>query len=180
MVPAVIVAMWLSLLCRLQPACTAGHWQTERAQQLLQPAVRRITRTSGSVLCHHVTGQGEVLEGSTGLISGPAICRSNHKRLERGFCIGFRPNVSKPLKAARFNLLSTEEHPQEVTAYITKEVDAKHVFLIGSPSQARRLRVHFSPLGVIPKKGRPNQWQLIMDLSSPSGHSVNDRYRAIE
>ena len=47
LVPAVIVAMWLSLLCRLQPACTAGHWQTERAQQLLQPAVGRITRTSG-------------------------------------------------------------------------------------------------------------------------------------
>ena len=85
--------------------------------------------------------------------------------LERGFRIGFRPNLSKPLKAARFNLLSTEEHPQEVTAYITKDVDAKCVLLIGSPSQARRLGVHFGPLGIIPKKGRPNQRWLIMDLS---------------
>ena len=30
-------------------------------------------------------------------------------------------------------------------------------------------------LGVIPKKGMANQWRLIMDLSSPHGHSVNDR-----
>lgn len=37
-----------------------------------------------------------------------------------------------------------------------------------------QLGVHISPLGVIPKKGRINQWQMIMDLSSPHGHSVND------
>ena len=68
MVSVVIVAMWLSLLCRLQPASTSGHWQTERDQQLLKPALGQITRISGSVLCHCVTGQGEVLEGSAGPI----------------------------------------------------------------------------------------------------------------
>lgn len=30
-----------------------------------------------------------------------------------------------------------------------------------------------SPLGVVPKKGT-NKWRLILDLSSPEGHSVND------
>ena len=29
-------------------------------------------------------------------------------------------------------------------------------------------------LGVIPKQNRPNNWRLIVDLSSPEGHSVND------
>ena len=33
--------------------------------------------------------------------------------------------------------------------------------------------VQISPLGVVPKKG-PNRWRLILDLSSPEGHSVND------
>ena len=33
--------------------------------------------------------------------------------------------------------------------------------------------VQISPLGVVPKKGL-NRWRLILDLSSPEGHSVND------
>ena len=28
--------------------------------------------------------------------------------------------------------------------------------------------------GVIPKNNQPGQWRLILDLSSPEGHSVND------
>ena len=33
--------------------------------------------------------------------------------------------------------------------------------------------IHTSPLGVIPKKGRPNKWRLIVDLSS-TGESINN------
>ena len=29
-------------------------------------------------------------------------------------------------------------------------------------------------LGVIPKRNRPNNWRLIVDLSSLEGHSIND------
>ena len=29
-------------------------------------------------------------------------------------------------------------------------------------------------LGVIPKKGRPNKWRLIFDLSNPTGESINN------
>ena len=43
------------------------------------------------------------------------------------------------------------------------------------PSQSTQSQaVHTSPFGLIPKKGRPNCWQLIVDLSSPAGFSVND------
>ena len=38
----------------------------------------------------------------------------------------------------------------------------------------RALGVHVSPYGVIPKKSKPNKWRLILDLSSPTGHSVNE------
>ena len=41
-------------------------------------------------------------------------------------------------------------------------------------STAKALHAHTSPIGVIPKKSKPNKWRLILDLSSPSGHNVND------
>lgn len=34
--------------------------------------------------------------------------------------------------------------------------------------------VHISSFGVIPKRDQPGKWQLIVDLSSPGGSSVND------
>ncbi len=33
---------------------------------------------------------------------------------------------------------------------------------------------HINPLGLVPKSGQPGRFRLIMDLSSPKGHSVND------
>jgi hypothetical protein len=36
------------------------------------------------------------------------------------------------------------------------------------------MEIHCSPNGVIPKKNKPNKWRLIVDLSSPADHSVND------
>lgn len=35
-------------------------------------------------------------------------------------------------------------------------------------------QLHVSPFGVIPKSHQPGKWRLILDLSSPHGHSVND------
>ena len=34
--------------------------------------------------------------------------------------------------------------------------------------------LHTSPFGVIEKTHQPGKWRLILDLSSPAGHSVND------
>ena len=36
------------------------------------------------------------------------------------------------------------------------------------------LSIHTSRFGVIPKKNKPNAWRLILDLSFPFEHSVND------
>ena len=40
---------------------------------------------------------------------------------------------------------------------------------------ARSNLVHTSPIGLIPKKGKPGRWRLIVHLSSRDGGSVNDR-----
>ena len=34
--------------------------------------------------------------------------------------------------------------------------------------------LHVSRFGVIPKRHQPGKWRLILDLSSPAGHNVND------
>ena len=43
------------------------------------------------------------------------------------------------------------------------------------PDQAAAIpQMQISPIGVVPKRNRPNTWHLIVDLSSPLGNSVND------
>ena len=43
------------------------------------------------------------------------------------------------------------------------------------PSDAPPVQdLHVGSFGVIPKKGQPGKWRLVMDLSLPQGHSVND------
>ena len=34
--------------------------------------------------------------------------------------------------------------------------------------------MHCSPIGLVPKSHQINKWRLIVDLSSPQGHSIND------
>ena len=93
--------------------------------------------------------------------------------IQRGFRVGFSDSTTE-LRSSLSNMLSAIDHPQIVTDYIEGELASGHLRLV-SPSSALNLpQVHISPLGVIPKKGRPNCWRLIMDLSAPQGHSVND------
>ena len=93
--------------------------------------------------------------------------------LTYGFCIGFRQeNIT--LKSARSNLISSMEHPDVIDEYIKSELSAGHLARVGPVDGGSTLGIHISPIGVIPKKERINKWRLIMDLSSPEGHSVND------
>ena len=68
--------------------------------------------------------------------------------------------------------LSVCQHPQVVEAHIAEEVVRGH--LLGPvPRHLVPLR-HCSPIGLIPKPQQQGKWQLIVDLSAPAGHSVND------
>ena len=88
-----------------------------------------------------------------------------------GFRIGF--NYGKAAcKPARCNLLSAETNPEVVAAYLQEEVALGRV--VGPLPVGSIPGVQVSPFGVIPKGHTPGKWRLIVDLSSPSGCSVND------
>ena len=57
-----------------------------------------------------------------------------------------------------------------VTAYIAAEESAGHLRgpLPSSPG------IHVSPIGLIPESSQPGAWRMIVDLSNPTNHSVND------
>ena len=90
-----------------------------------------------------------------------------------GFRVGFL-DMPEGLRAGRRNMLSAEEQPQVVQAYLEKEVACGRVREVGTVVESKAMKVQCSPFGVIPKKGKPGRWRLILDLSSPDGHSVND------
>ena len=65
---------------------------------------------------------------------------------------------------------SAISNPQPVSDFIGTEMQAGRSIgpLLDIP------QVPISRFGVIPKQGQPGKWRLILDLSSPHNHSVND------
>ena len=57
-------------------------------------------------------------------------------------------------------------------SYIQTEIEA--VRLIGPVNKSDYPNIDISHFGVIPKRSQPGKWRLILDLSFPSGFSVND------
>lgn len=90
--------------------------------------------------------------------------------LRHGFNLGFRH--SQKLKSATKNKSSAYEHPAVIDEYLANEVSLGRV--AGPFSAPPFPFLHVSSFGVIPKKGQPGKWRLIVDLSSPGGASVND------
>ena len=91
--------------------------------------------------------------------------------LQDGFRVGFAPS-SFNLKSSPDNMFSSHLHPDVIDEYLQKEVTLGR---IAGPFPTPPLpNLHVSRFGVIPKKNQPGKWRLILDLSSPEGHSVND------
>ena len=87
-----------------------------------------------------------------------------------GFKLGF--NYKPQLRSARRNKKSADDHPAVIDEYLALEVALGRV---GGPFVHPPVTpLHISSFGVIPKSGQPGKWRLIVDLSSPSGASVND------
>ncbi len=63
--------------------------------------------------------------------------------------------------------------PEVVCKYIQEEMKKGRVVIVSQSIRERDI-IHTSPFGVIPKKSKPDKWRLILDLSSPIDHSVND------
>ena len=90
--------------------------------------------------------------------------------LRQGFRLGF--STSAKLKAAKRNKPSAFQHARVIDDYLANEVSLGRV--VGPFSVPPLRNLHVSSFGVIPKKGQPGKWRLIVDLSSPWGFSVND------
>ena len=64
-------------------------------------------------------------------------------------------------------------NPQVVEQYLPREVSLGRVAGPSSSSPTSN-QLHVNRFGVIPKRGQAGKWRLIVDLSHPSGGSVND------
>ena len=91
--------------------------------------------------------------------------------ITHGFRIGFQYGKAS-CRSAKCNMLSAETNPEVVTAYLQEEVTLGRV--LGPLPTGSVPGVQVSPFGVIPKGHTPGKWRLIVDLSSPTGNSVND------
>ena len=67
---------------------------------------------------------------------------------------------------------STFDHPSVIDAYLENEVSCGQV--AGPFSSPPFTDLHIIRFGVVPKNNQPGKWCLILDLSSPDGHSIND------
>ena len=87
-----------------------------------------------------------------------------------GFSTGFDPSLVT-LRSSRRNMKSALDHPEVIDAYLANEISKNR--MAGPFAAPPFPHLHCSPFGVIPKKGQPGKWRLILDLSSPGLHSVN-------
>ena len=91
--------------------------------------------------------------------------------MSQGFHIGFKHDA-KECKRAEANMKSAEENPSVVDEYLSKEVGLGRVVVTSETPEAAHVQIN--RFGVIPKGHQPGKWRLIVDLSHPRGHSVND------
>ena len=87
--------------------------------------------------------------------------------IRQGFRIGFDRSKGASPRPLKGNMSIPQ--PELVTQYLEREVSLGRMEII-----ARMNLVHTSPIGLIPKKGKPGRWRLIVHLSSPNGGSIND------
>ena len=89
--------------------------------------------------------------------------------ITEGFQIGYSDRISQGLKSSRKNLEGAIQHPEVVDEYLDKEMILSRV--AGPFTKAHLPGIQIS---IIPKSHQKDKWRLIVDLSHPKSHSVND------
>lgn len=90
--------------------------------------------------------------------------------ITQGFRIGFQYSHSAP-RGTKRNMQSALENPSVIDSYLAKECALGRV---AGPFTIGTLPLHVNRFGVIPKPHQPGKWRLIVDMSSPPDHSIND------
>ena len=88
--------------------------------------------------------------------------------ISNGFRIGFGRHQSLELAGRNLHC----PRPSLVSEYLSREVQLGRMWKL--PFGVFPKGIHLSPIGLIPKKNKPGKWRLIVDLSSPFEHSIND------
>ena len=70
---------------------------------------------------------------------------------------------------------SALENSEVVSANLAEE--KRRRVLLGPLERSEVPEVHLNRYGVILKSSQPGKWRLILDLSHPKGHSVNDFFQ---
>ena len=91
--------------------------------------------------------------------------------IAHGFHIGYDRSKQTCISTQR-NMSSAVQNPGSVEDYLETELKEGHIMGPFKPEDIPTAQV--SRLGVIPKRGQPGKWHLVLDLSSPPDHSVND------
>ena len=91
--------------------------------------------------------------------------------IAEGFRVGFNCRHHSLIFCKRN--MSATQLPQVVSDYLLEELALNRVTQIPAVT-AQAVGIQCSPFGVIPKKNKPGKLRLIVDLSSPAEHSVND------
>ena len=89
--------------------------------------------------------------------------------LSGGFRLGFSRTTH--LQSVYRNHPSSTENQQTTTDHLSSEREAGRI--VGPLPSPTWPHIHVSPMGLVPKN-HSDRWRLIVDLSSPRGHSVND------
>ncbi len=93
----------------------------------------------------------------------------------QGLLYGFRMGFGMPpsgLRSTSRNHPSSLANEQVVSSYIAEEVTLGR--MVGPITPRLHHHLHVSPIGLVPKGRDSGRWQMIVDLSSPGGHSTND------
>ena len=89
--------------------------------------------------------------------------------MQEGFRIGLHPAAT--CSSTHRNLPSSQDHQAIVSAFLQDQVQSG--YMLGPYSPDSCPSVICSSLGVVPKSS-PGKFRIIVDLSSPKGHSIND------
>ena len=138
------------------------------ALEAYRPTIPRPMPTLGM----HITSPLIVDNWRQALRNHPDQCFVQYllEGLTRGFHIGF--NREQTCTSCIDNMQSAQENPQPVEDYLQAELAAGRIVGPFPPHLLEHAQI--SRFGVIPKRNQPGKWRLILDLSSPYEHSVND------
>ncbi len=90
--------------------------------------------------------------------------------IRKGFRIGFQHERCLYM-SAKSNMASTIHHPELAAEYLAAEIEVGRIVEV--PNECTQ-EVQISRFGFIPKSNQPGKRQLVLDLSSPDGASINN------